>query len=98
LATVASISIVYAQGELTLVMERMSVDGDYVLQTVAIENHTNRTYKSVSVECGFYNGRNELVGSGIYTLWNIEPGNTGHTNVGSSHAGDTTHARAASRP
>jgi hypothetical protein len=89
----ACIAIAYAQEGLTVVTGRFSVDHDYATQVFAVENRSDKTYQSVGVECGFYNGSNELVGSGTYYVGNIEPASTAHADVTTNHAADATYAR-----
>ncbi len=52
---------------------RISVMGEYVTQVVALENASDKAYRTVEIECGFYNKSNELVGSGSHYVENLRP-------------------------
>jgi hypothetical protein len=94
--TLVAVTIVFmagtavnAQDPIVLKMGRLSQDGSFAVQVVAVENHTSIFLKLVQVECGFYQG-DQLMASGVKSLENIKAGDTGFTEVQGRNAAGAT--------
>jgi hypothetical protein len=82
-------TVVNAQEPIVLKMGRLSQNGSFSVQVVAVENHTRIFLKLVQVECGFYQG-DQLTASGTKSLENIKAGDTGFTEVEGRNAAGAT--------
>ena len=73
-------------GGLVLTQGRLfASSGEYMHQSVSIENKTTQTFERVEVECGFYSD-NQLVTADRSYVRNLGPGSLGHTDVVADHA------------
>ena len=68
-----------------------SSDSDNSVQVIAITNHRKAAIPWIDVECGFYRG-NALVASETSFIENLDPDETGTTNVISTRAGNSDRA------
>jgi hypothetical protein len=84
-----AVTVVNAQEPIVLKMGRLSQNGSFSVQVVAVENHTRILLKLVQVECGFYQG-DQLTASGTKSLQNIKAGDTGFTEVEGRNAAGAT--------